>query len=390
MRIYHILTHTMEPLYPHLNNNPEGFTKLEHNVNKFIKNLIKYDKNKEFEHILVNLSSTLKHPKVELTHRDGYKLIILKAKSFYYPIEFSSELIKFIKNTNDGILHIHGTACYIYDTIAPYLKNKPSIAHYRGGHFTWKSFPISFPKYYLIQPITLRFPKKLFIQNKYRLEQYNKLYKIPKEKLEYIPNAINLEDFKINENKENLRKKFNFKNEEILILFVGRLEKAKGLIELIDSFENLNKKYKNVKLLIAGNGSLKNFIIKKSNKSKNIVYFGHLSFEKLKKIYKISDIFVLPTYYESFGLVLIEAMAFRLPIISTLVEGPMNIVENGKSGFLIKPKDRKELTKKLEILINDEELRKKMGKYGREKVEKEFNWDSLSKKIFNIYHYLSK
>ena len=388
MKIYHILTHTMEPLYPHLKNNPEEFANLDHTINRFIKNLIKYDKNREFEHVLINLSSTLNQPKVELTHKDGYKLILLKAKSLYYPIEFSSELIRFIKNTNDGILHIHGTACYIYDTIAPYLKNKPSIAHYRGGHFTWKSFPISFPKYFLIQPITLRFPKKLFIQNKYRLEQYNKLYRIPKEKLEYIPNAINLKDFNINENRENLRRKLNFENGEILILFVGRLEKAKGLIELINSFESLSNKYKHIKLLIAGNGSLRDFIIGKSKRNKSIIYLGHKSFEELKKIYRISDIFVLPTHYDSFPNVILEAMAFELPIISTLVEGPLTAVEDKKNGFLIKPKDKKELTEKLEILINKEELRKKMGKYGRKKIEEEFNWDILSKKIFKIYYSL--
>ncbi len=386
MRIYHILTHTMEPLYPHLKNNPEGFVNLDHTINRFIKNLIKYDKNKEFEHILVNLSSTLKQPEVELTHRDGYKLIILKAKSFHYPIEFSSELIKFIKNTNNGILHIHGTASFIYDVIAPYLKNKPSIAHYRGGHFTWKSFPISFPKYFLIQPITLRFPKKLFVESKYRLNYYKKIYKIPKEKLEYIPGAICLEDFEVNESKESLRKIYNFSSEDVLILFVGRLERAKGIIELIESFRNLTNKYRNIKLLIAGDGSLKDFIINQSKRNEYIIYFGHLSFEKLKKIYKISDIFVLPTHYESFGLVLIEAMAFRLPIISTLVEGPMSIVENGKSGFLIKPKDTEKLIKKLEILINNKELRIKMGEYGRKKVEKEFNWSIISQKIFEIYY----
>ena len=68
----------------------------------------------------------------------------------------------------------------------------------------------------------------------------------------------------------------------------------------------------------------------------------------------------------------------------------MSIVEDGKNGFLIKPKDKKDLTKKLNILINNEELRIKMGQYGRKKVENEFNWDILSKKIFKIYRSLIK
>ena len=390
MKIYHILTHTMEPLYPHLKHNPKEFANLDHTINRYIKSLIKYDKYNEFEHILINLSSTLKQPKIELTHKDVYKLVILKAKSLYYPIEFPSELIRFIKNANDGILHVHGTACYIYDTIAPYLKNKPSIAHYRGGHFTWKSFPISFPKYFLIQPITLRFPKELFIENKYRLNYYGKTYKIPKEKLEYVPSAICLEDFEVNESKECLRKIYGFSSEDILILFVGRLEKAKGIIELIKAFDMVKKIHKSVKLVIIGDGSLRNFVKSKMKHNDDIIYLGFFDFHELKKIYSISDIFVLPTHYESFGLVLIEAMAFRLPIISTLVEGPMSIVEDGKNGFLIKPKDKKDLTKKLNILINNEELRIKMGQYGRKKVENEFNWDILSKKIFKIYRSLIK
>jgi phosphatidylinositol alpha-mannosyltransferase len=209
-----------------------------------------------------------------------------------------------------------------------------------------------------------------------------------------IPNGIDLNTFN-----PQVRKLKRFRDGKINILFIGRIEERKGLIYLLRAYRILEKnsllKQKNggIRLIIIGEGDLKKQcqdFVKKHN-LKEVYFEGEKTGQELVSYLNSSDIFCAPSIYgETFGIVLLEAMACELPVVAFANEGYKSILA-GKKGekFLVQPKDYRDLAKKLEILIENENLRKEMGKWGREEAKK-YSWDRICDKILDFYQFCQK
>lgn len=202
-----------------------------------------------------------------------------------------------------------------------------------------------------------------------------------------IPNGIDIEVF--NPQQPKIKK---FLDGKINLLFVGRIEERKGLIYLLKALQILNKKYNNLRLIIAGDGpereNCENFA--KENKLSNTVFLGNIE-KELPSLYATCDIFCAPSIFgESFGLVILEAMASGLPVVGFANQGYKELLK-GKIGekFLAKPKDFKGLAKKIEILIKNQNLRKKVGKIGILEVQR-YSWSKVTEKILNFYQVCRK
>lgn len=180
-------------------------------------------------------------------------------------------------------------------------------------------------------------------------------------------------------------RKFNpHKKKEDLILFVGRLSKEKNMGALINTFS----KTKKGKLLLVGDGEERNKLenlIKKLKIQNKVIFTGKQ--KNPEKYFSKSKIFVLSSIYESFGFVLLEAMASGLPCIAFKPDGKKiitasdEIIKNGKTGFLVK--DEKEMTEKIDLLLSDDKLREKMGKLARKEAEK-YSWEKTAKEILKF------
>lgn len=205
-------------------------------------------------------------------------------------------------------------------------------------------------------------------------------YKGPKT---VIPNGINLNEF--NPKIPKLKK---FSNEKINILFLGRLEERKGLIYLLRAFKILEKKFSNLRLIVVGEGPLKDDCQKwvKKNRLREVIFEGEKRGEIIPRYYRTSDIFVSPAIYgESFGIVLIEAMASGIPVVAFANRGYKGVLENGKGKkFLVKPKDYKTLAKKLEVLIKNPKLRKEFGEWGIKEAKK-YSWFKIADQVLAFY-----
>lgn len=391
MKVYHILNHSVDVFHPELKENVENFKHYTSNISRFVDNLMKYDTKKEFDHTIVYLSGSVNQERTYMKHNDGYDLLILKNSihlPFFFPCEWSFPLIKFIKETNDAILHVHGSSSFIFDSIAPSLSKKPSCAHYRGGEFTWRSFPISFPKYYLFAPFTMKAPKYWFMQNKVKLNKYSEWYNIPKEHLIHMPNGIEIEKFKRNEAAvTRAREQMGANKDTKIILFVGRIVRNKGIRELVSSFATIRKKHPNTILALLGTGPME-----KDIKGKPGVFSpGRINdFNKLIPFYHASDIFALPTYYDSSPNTLVEAMACGLPCISTPADGPKDMIEHKKDGIFVPIGDARALHDSLLLLLEDDSLRNKLGKAAKEKVLRDFLWKKNVSKVYEVYRKLGQ
>src|SRR5659263_71904 len=212
-------------------------------------------------------------------------------------------------------------------------------------------------------------------------------HNIAKDDIELCPPGIELPNKELIINRQEDRR-FN-------VLFVGRLEKRKGVETLFKVMPVILEKFPETEFYLVGSDtnlapggeSYKKYLLKiLDNKfHKNVTFVGYVDDVELKNYYKICDIFVAPSIYESFGLIFLEAMAWEKPVIGCNVGGIPEIVEDGKDGILIQPDDENALSRAIVKLLTDEELRIRMGENGRKKVEDKFTTIKMAERTYNIY-----
>lgn len=225
----------------------------------------------------------------------------------------------------------------------------------------------------------LKYFETLVILSNKQINEWKKYHK----NIQVIPNFIPF----ISEKTSNYKQKN--------ILSIGRMTSndEKGFLRLIEIWNLIqkNKKYKDWTLTIVGEGELKNTIEEKikENKLENIILKPFT--KEIEKEYLNASIYVMTSKWEGFPMVLLEASSYALPVIAFDINtGPSELIENEKSGFLIEDGNLKSFADKLEILMDDENLRKTMGLNAKKKVKKEFSkeiimgkWLKLFKNIYN-------
>ncbi len=179
----------------------------------------------------------------------------------------------------------------------------------------------------------------------------------------------------------------HLRDDKMNILFVGRLEKRKGLGDLLRAYEFMRSRVTNARLIIVGDGPLRgsaeSFISR--HRLPDVVMAGFVPDFVLPRYYDSADIFCAPaTGRESFGIVLLEAMACALPVVATEVPGYMSVLEPGKDSLTVRPKSWAELGAALVILARDPELRRRMGAAGFEKA-KQYSWSSVATQVIEVY-----
>lgn len=198
----------------------------------------------------------------------------------------------------------------------------------------------------------------------------------------------------------DIRQKLNISPEGLLIFSAGRFISWKGyhyLIKAMDIIVN-QKGMPGFKLILAGDGYLKEHyltLIEKFQLQQQITLVPFLDSADLVKYYNAADIFVIPSIVdengetEGLGLVAIEAGACETPVVGSAVGGIVDVIENGKNGFLCHEKDPADLAEKILTLAQDPELRIEMGKQGRAIACEKFDWDAVAVEIIKIYHKIS-
>ncbi|TNB63908.1 glycosyltransferase family 4 protein [Campylobacter helveticus] len=178
-------------------------------------------------------------------------------------------------------------------------------------------------------------------------------------------------------------------HQQKVVLYLGRFSKEKGLLRLIDIWEKVqeNVEFQEWKLVFVGDGALKKEIqdkINKLNLNDTIIIKGFTN--DVEKEYLGASIYAMSSYNEGFGMVLIESASYALPSIAfDITSGPSDIIENGKSGFLIKDDDLKDYADKLQILMRDENLRKTMGENAKIHTKKHFSKELVLQKWQNLF-----
>ncbi len=198
-----------------------------------------------------------------------------------------------------------------------------------------------------------------------------------------IPNGIDLEHFS-----PDVAPIEEFCDGKQNILFVGRLERRKGLKYLIKAYQRVKQEIPNSRLIVVGPGTRPRKKYEKwalRNALEDIVFVGYASYAELPRYYKTADVFCAPaTSRESFGIVLLEAMAVGKPIVATNIDGYASVVTHGEDGLLVPPKDSRALARALVSVMSNETLRQQMGARGRLKAG-EYSWEHVAQRVFDYY-----
>ena len=230
--------------------------------------------------------------------------------------------------------------------------------------------------------------KELIVPTKKAYDLFKEKYKVDKN-IHIIPTGIEIEKFykeNINQNKLNkIKEKLNIKNEDFIILYVGRLGKEKNVDFLIDNQEYFTKINKNIKLLIVGDGpDLQTYKTKtkKLKQEKNIIFTGKVPYNDIQYYYNLGNIFVSASTTETQGLTIIEAMSARLPVVCIDDESFRKTVVNDLNGYLFK--NKKEYRNYIEELIKNKTKLKKLGEQAKISTI-EYSSKYYAERVLDVY-----
>ncbi|MFQ5472370.1 MAG: glycosyltransferase family 4 protein, partial [Dehalococcoidia bacterium] len=172
------------------------------------------------------------------------------------------------------------------------------------------------------------------------------------------------------------------------ILFVGRQEKRKGLPYLLEAYRQLKPEMPDTRLVIVGpDGGIRNACLRyiDQHQLKDVHFVGYASDEELPRYYRSADVFCAPnTGHESFGIILLEAMAASRPIVASDISGFRDVLTHGKHGLLVPPKDASALATALKTLLSDPARRDEMAHAGSDHA-RQFAWEEVSAKVLSHY-----
>lgn len=209
---------------------------------------------------------------------------------------------------------------------------------------------------------------------------------IPKEKIHVIGAGVNPNEF-IDADGERFKAKYDL-NDSQLILFMGNRIPTKGIFTLIESMRYVKQHFPNSQLVLAGK-SRKEYAQYYSNLppalKSAIVDVGVLPKQEKADAFAAADIFVMPSKFESIGLVYLEAWMCSTPVIGSYSKTLSCVINDGEDGFLIDFGDSVMLGKKIVYLLKNDVLREEMGKAGKKKVLKNYTWNGITSKIEELY-----
>jgi len=206
------------------------------------------------------------------------------------------------------------------------------------------------------------------------------------DKISVIYNGIDPELFSI-ENTRDLRDELGIPQQFPLIGFVGRLNVQKGIVYILEAFEKVFEKIPSAQLLMAGTGDLSDeieTIAKKKGFSRNIHLIGFR--DDIPNVMRTIDLLILPSVWEGFGIVLIEAMAAEKPCVITNISSMPEIVIDGQTGIVVPSKDANKLADAIINLIRNPSLAKKMGCEGKKLVQNKFTLQKMISRYEQLFY----
>lgn len=188
-----------------------------------------------------------------------------------------------------------------------------------------------------------------------------------------------------------IKEKFNNIGNKKVLLYVGKLEERRNIKFLFNVFYQLKKLNEDVSLLVVGDGKQEDVdayftYARQLGIEHDVNHIKKVGQEHLKYIYEKAHVFLLPTKYDPFGMVLLESMYFGVPIVSSVNGGAVTIIDNEINGFIIETFDEDLWVNKISLLLGNESLRAQFSNNGKRNIRENFIWDVIAEKLLEKIH----
>jgi len=297
---------------------------------------------------------------------------------------FLKSTIRAVEDFQPDIIHTQHISLLLW--VANFVKSLYGINFIVTAHGTG-IYTASLNKNYIPLSIdALRRAKKIVTVSNDSRERLLKIFGEEfRKKTRIIPGGIYLENFPEEMKIKVINKKYHLKKRKV-VLFVGKLTPQKGIYYLVKAAKKIKGH-----IYIIGEGPEKRNLenLKYKEHLKNVHFLGYIEKEEereIKEFYYRADVFVAPSVWdEPLGLVILEAMAAKTPVVATRKGGIPLAIRNGVNGLFVRPRNSTQIAEAVNKLLENDELRKKMGENAREIVEKRFTWKIIAKKYKRIY-----
>ena len=228
---------------------------------------------------------------------------------------------------------------------------------------------------------------EVIVNSNYMKCELQRLFGLPFEKINVVPNGININNFAGIDRDYEFRRQYAMDNEKI-ILYVGRLVYEKGIQNLISAMPKILNGYHDSKLIIAGKGGMLDELKAQANSmglGDKVYFTGYLNAKQVQKMYKCADVAVFPSTYEPFGIVALEAMLAGVPTVVSDVGGLNEIIEHGVNGMKSYAGNSNSIADSVLNLLYDHKLCANISKNAKNKVKEQFNWNKIAQDTHFIY-----
>lgn len=337
---------------------------------------------------------------VEKLRNEGFKVNTINIDRKINPlsnIKSVYNMYKFFKAEKPDIVHVHTPVAAVLGRIAAKLAKVPNIIYTAHGFYFHENMkPIVYKIFLTIEKIMAKyFTDFIFTQNAEDAKTAVDNRFIKENKVIAIGNGVDIYGkFNpkniVNKEIENLYKELGISSDDKVVSFIGRLVKEKGILDLLDSYKDIN--HENIKFIITGD-VLKGErdtetvnLLEEYKSNKNIIFTGKRS--DVHNILYISDIFCLPSYREGMPRSIIEAMAMECAVVATNIRGSREEVVDGETGKLVSLNSPKEIADSINEILENEIVMKNMKLNGRKRAEKLYDEDVVVSKQLNIFEQL--
>ncbi|MEY8691643.1 glycosyltransferase family 4 protein [Mammaliicoccus sciuri] len=369
-------------------------TAIDMTMNNFLNPLNKVTKEKGHEvHCVCS-----KGPYEEEIKSNGYyfhNISIDREINFVKNIKSIMMMVKLFKILKPDIVHVHTPVAAVLGRIAAKIAKVPTIIYSAHGFYFHEGMPSKkYKLFFNIEKYIGRyFTDYIFTQSEEDFE-VAKLNNFLKNKNNYvhISNGIDI-DNKFNVDKlaksinTSLRDKYGIQKNDVVVSFIGRLVKEKGILDLLESINYLNAQ--NVKFLIIGSlpqgerdtETLK--LLEEYKNNRNIIFTGQVT--NVNELLYMSDIFCLPSYREGMPRSIIEAMAMKNAVIATNIRGSREEVIHGKTGYLCNTNSSKEIASCIDYLVENKDKMNEFKENGLERARRLYDENKVIEKQLNVF-----
>ena len=358
-------------------------------VERYTYNLAQ--KLKKMGYKIIIITSRYNEDLKEIEETDYAKIVRLptyKIVSERYPINKQNkrckELLEIVKkeNINSAIIQTRfWTTSYIASKFVEKNNIPACLIEHGSTHFTVNNKILDFFGEIYEHQLTNSIKKRVkdYYGVSKKCTEWLKHFNIEAKGVFY--NSVNTEEI------EKYNKYIKKSAEKIVITYTGRMIEEKGVLRLIEAFKNLEKKYNNLELNLAGDGPILEKIIQDNKNIASIKVLGTISHEEVLKLLGRTNIFVNPSHFsEGLPTTILEAGMMKCAVVATPMGGTVEIISDENIGYIC-GFETDEIQDKIEKIINDKEKMKKMGINIEKKVKEEFSWDVTAKKIANTIKY---